>query len=73
MSKIDDIVDAIYDPEIEKPEKQKLMRLCIKAWLRDATLKGIAVGRNDLALEIETAIKKSLYPGVAVFVVGKDL
>lgn len=73
MSKIDDIVDDIYDSEIEDTEKQTLIRSCIKAWLRDAVSRGIEVGRNDLALELETTIKKNLYPESKVVVFGKDL
>ena len=73
MSKIDDIVEDIYDPEIEIPERQALIRSCIKAWLRDAINRGIELGKADLALELEVTIKKSMNPGMKVLIFGKDL
>jgi len=71
MNKMDEIVNEIYDPEIEKPERQIFMRSCIKAWLHDAINKGVAIGKNDLALDIDTTIKKAMFPGSAVCIMGR--
>ena len=73
MSKIDQIVNDIYDPKIEDPEYQTLMRLCIKAWLHDAVGRGIRLGREDFALEVEKLSKKYMSPDAGVFVIGKAL
>ncbi len=69
MTKIDDIVNDIYDPKIEDPTYQSLMALCIKAWLQDALSRGIALGREELALEMETSLKKSMNPDATIVVV----
>jgi len=73
MSKIAEIIDSIYDTKIEDPKRQTLMRSCIKAWLRDAVMRGIVLGRSDLAIELETTIKKAMHPDMKVLVFGKDL
>ena len=67
--KIDRIVANIYDPEIENPEKQQFLRLVIKAWIRDGIIQGMRLGREDLAFELETTIKKSLAPGAKVVII----
>ena len=64
----DDIVDDIYDPKIEKREYQALMRSVIKAWIRDAVGRGVVLGREDLALELDMTIKKAMDPGAKVIV-----
>ena len=72
-NKIDEIVNDIYDPKVEDPKYQTLMALCIKAWLSDAVRRGIVLGREDLALEIDCSVKKYMNPGASVFIVGKNL
>ena len=62
MDKISEIIDDIYDPKIEDPEYQTLMRSCIKAWIRDGVERGIQLGREDCALEMCVAIKKHMNP-----------
>jgi len=54
--KIDKIVANIYDPTIETQAGQPFLSSVIKAWLKDAISQGIALGREDLALEIEKTI-----------------
>ena len=68
MDKINKIVNKIYDPKIEEPEYQILMRSCIKAWIRNGVEEGIQLGRERLALELEITIKKSMAPGQKVVV-----
>ena len=68
MKKVDEIVNKIYDPQIEDPEYQGLMASCIKAWLRDAVLRGMQLGEEELAIKLDTTIKKHMNPGSKVIV-----
>ena len=70
MADIESIISDIYDPKIEEPEYQALMGSCIRAWLRDAIARGIILGREELAVELEKTIKKSLNPGAHIVVMG---
>ena len=73
MAKIDQIVNDIYDPKIEDPQFQTFMRACIKSWLHDAINQGIALGRADIAIELEATIKKAMNPGASVVIIGRGL
>ena len=68
MKAITKIVDDIYDSKIEDPEYQKFMRSCIKAWLRDAVEKGMILGKEEFALEMEKLSKKYMNPDAIVCV-----
>ena len=68
MDKIDEIVNDIYDPTIEDPKRQGLMASCVKAWIRDAVNRGIVLGREEFAFEIETVVKKYMNPYTKVVV-----
>jgi trans-2-enoyl-CoA reductase len=70
MNKIDEIVNDIYDPEIEKPEKQALMASCIKAWLRDAIGRGVILGKEELSEELEVTIKKNMNPRSKIWIIN---
>lgn len=71
MNEIDEIVEDVYDSTLENPERQALMRSCIKAWLRDAIRRGMVLGREELAIELEVTIKENLNPGASVAVMGR--
>lgn len=73
MSKIDEIINRIYDPKIENPEYQTLMASCIKAWLRDAVDSGIQLGREDFAIEIDKTVKKYMNPNAHIVILGKEI
>ena len=73
MNKIDQIVNNIYDPKIEKQKYQTLMRSCIKAWLRDAVGQGIKLGEEEFALEIKKTSKKYMNPNATVILISKQL
>jgi len=65
---MDKIIDDIYDTKIENPKYQTLMRSCIKAWIRDGINRGIVLGREELALELEKTIQRNLNPDSKVLV-----
>ena len=73
MSKIDEIVNDIYDPKIEDPKYQTLMASCIKAWLSDAVNRGIVLGKEELALEIDRSTKTYMNPNATVVIISKNL
>jgi len=68
---VDDAANDIYDPIIEQPKYQIFISSIIKAWLRDAFCRGVISGREELALELETTIKKNLNPDSFVYVMKK--
>lgn len=66
---MDKIIDEIYDPKIEKPEYQTMMRSCIKAWIGEAYRKGIQAGKEELALELKVELEKKMHPDAAVYII----
>ena len=66
---IDKIIDNIYDPKIENPEYQSLMKVCIKAWIRQGIDEGIRIGQEELALEIDRTVKKYINPNKTVVII----
>ena len=71
MDEINKIVDDIYDPKIEDPEYQTLMRSCIRAWIRNGIERGMVLGKEEFALEIEKTSKKYMNPNEGVFVLKR--
>ena len=69
---MDKIIDEIYDPKIEKPEYQTMMRSCIKAWLREAYQRGFQAGKEELALKLRQELEREMNPGAAVCIIEKD-
>ena len=69
---VDEIVNDIYDPQIEDPEYQTLMATCIRAWIRDAIHRGFKIGVQDFALKIETLTKQHKDPNNEVVVIKKN-
>ena len=65
------IVDDMYDPKIEDPEYQKVMRSVIKAWIREGIREGIKIGKQELALELDIIIQKSRDPMVKAVVIKR--
>lgn len=66
---MDKIIDEIYDPKIEKPEYQTMMRSCIKAWMRDAYEKGVQAGKESLALKLRQELEREMNPADTVCII----
>lgn len=66
---MDQIIDEIYDPKIEKPEYQSMMRSCIKAWIGEAYRRGVQAGKEELALKLRLELEREMNPGATIAVI----
>lgn len=66
---MDKIIDEIYDPKIEKPEYQTMMRSCIKAWIGDAYQRGVQAGKEELALKLRLELEREMNPGASIAII----
>ena len=71
MNNIDEIVNEIYDKEIEKHIDQYAY-IAIKGFIREALFKGIDIGMQKLAQNIIADCKKEMNPDVSIVIWDKN-